>query len=144
MYLEHDATDVVYALGDGFAGAGNGDCTLGRVGQHLGGDLDGGAGDLANLLDLGTTLADEGATLGGGHDEPQGNGGPGHAGSAATSALDVVELGAPLLELLAYQREGLEDGVRRSGHGHYPLGARAVGDVYLGTGLQNKRRPTGR
>ena len=70
-YLEHDATDVVDALGDGVAGARDGDGALGRVGQHLRGDDDRSAGDLADLLDLGAALADQRAALRRRHDQPQ-------------------------------------------------------------------------
>ncbi|KAF9411627.1 hypothetical protein HW555_009630 [Spodoptera exigua] len=47
-------------------------------------------GNVADLLDLGAALADEGAALRGGHDEPQRDGG---AGPTATT---LVELRAPL------------------------------------------------
>lgn len=49
---------MIYALRDRFASAGYGYRAFRRIGQHLGGDLDGGAGNLANLLDLGAALAD--------------------------------------------------------------------------------------
>ena len=38
-YLEHDAADVVNALGDGVSGAGHRHSPLCRVGQHLTGHL---------------------------------------------------------------------------------------------------------
>lgn len=41
-------------------------------------DLYGGSRDLSDLPDLGASLADEWAALGGRHDEPEGDGGPGH------------------------------------------------------------------
>ena len=63
VYLEHDAADVVDALGNGFAGAGYGDGPFGRVGQHLGGDDDRSARDLANLFDFRSALADERTAL---------------------------------------------------------------------------------
>lgn len=85
------------------------------------------SGHFADLLDLRATLADEGAALRRGHDQPEGDGRPRHA----TTALDVVELRAPFLELLAYQRERFEDRVRRPADGHYPLWASSIGDVDL-------------
>lgn len=110
---------MVDALGDGVPGAGDGHGPLRGVGQHVGGHLDGGARHLADLLDLGAALADEGAALGGGHDEPQGDGGPGGGGGAAVGALHLVEL----LHLLTDEGEGFEDSFGGSGDGHDALGA---------------------
>ena len=62
---------MIDALRDGLAAAADGDRPLCRVGQHLAGHLDGGPGDLANLLDLGAALADERAALRGGDDHPE-------------------------------------------------------------------------
>lgn len=125
---------MIYALRDGLAGARYGDRTLRRIRQHVGGDLDRGAGHLADLLDLGPTLADQGAALGRGHDQPEGDGRPGHA----AAPLDVVELGTPFLELFADQGERFEDRVRRPGHRHYSFRARAVRDVDLRARLRTK------
>lgn len=76
----------------------------------------------------------------GGHDQPESDRRPGDTSSASgvTATLDIVELGAPFLELLADQGERLEDRIRRTGHGHYSLRARAVADVDLGAGLRQK------
>ena len=68
---------MVDTLGDGLAVPRDGDGALGGVGQHLAGHLDGGARHLADLLDLGAALADEAAALRGGHDQPEGDRGPG-------------------------------------------------------------------
>ena len=70
-YLEHNAADVVDALGDGFAGAGDGDGPLGRVGQHFRGDDDRGAGDFADLFDFRAAFADERTALRRWHDQTQ-------------------------------------------------------------------------
>lgn len=123
---------MIYALRDRLAGAGYGYRAFRRIRQHLGCDLDRGAGDLADLLDLGAALADEGAALRGWHDQSERDGRPRDAAAAtSTAALNVVELRAPFLEFLAYQRERLEDRVGRSGDSHYPLRAGAVGDIDL-------------
>lgn len=47
-----------------------------------------------------------------------------------------MELGAPFLKFLAYQSERFEDRVGRSGDGHYPLWAGAIGDIDLRAGLR--------
>lgn len=65
---------MVNALRDGFRAAGDGDRALRGIGEHLGGHLDGGPGDLTDLLDLGATLADERAALRGWHDQAKGDG----------------------------------------------------------------------
>ena len=61
-------------LSDGLAASADGDGPLRRVGQHLARHLDGGSGHLADLLDLGATLADEGAALRRGHDQAERDG----------------------------------------------------------------------
>lgn len=122
---------MIYALRDSLAGTGYGDSAFRRIRQHVGGDLDRGAGHLADLLDLRATLADQRAALRRRHDQPESDGRPGHA----AASLDVVELGTPFLELFADQRESFEDRVRRTGHCHYSLRARTVGDVDLRPGL---------
>lgn len=93
-YLKHHHANVVNALGDGVARAGDGDGALRRVGQHVRGHLDGRARHLADLLDLGAALADERAALRGRHDEAQRDGGAGRGGGApvAVGALHLVEL----------------------------------------------------
>lgn len=131
---------MIYALRDRLAGAGYGYCTFRRIRQHLGSDLDRGAGDLPNFLDLGTTLADQRTALRSGDDQSERDGRPRYtAATAGTATLDVVELRAPFLKLLAYQRERLEDRVRRPGDGHYSLRARTVGDVDFRAGLHRKK-----
>ena len=57
--LEHNAANVVYALGDGFAGSADGDSSLCRVGQHLAGHLDRGSSHFTDFFDLGPALADK-------------------------------------------------------------------------------------
>jgi len=84
---------VVDTLRDGVSGAGDCDCALCGVGQHVGRHLNGGAGHLADLLDLGAALADEGTALRRGHDEAQRDGRPRHAtAGTATASLHLVEL----------------------------------------------------
>lgn len=132
---------MIYALRDRLAGTGYGYCTFRRIRQHLGSDLDGGTGDLPNLLDLGTTLADQRAALRSGDYQSERDGWPRHtAATAGTATLHVVKLGAPFLKLLAYQRERLEDRVRRPGDSHYPLRAGAVGDVDFRAGLRIEKK----
>ena len=48
--------------------------------------------DLSNLLDLGTGLADQGAALRGGHDEPQRDGGTGYTAAAGSRILQTSRL----------------------------------------------------
>ena len=67
---------MVDALRDGLAAAADGDRPLRGVGKHLAGHLDGGPGDLADLLDLGAALADERAALRGRDDHPERDGRP--------------------------------------------------------------------
>jgi len=57
-YLEHNAADVVDALGNSFAGARYSDSSFSRVGQHLGGDDDRGASYFADLFDFRSAFAD--------------------------------------------------------------------------------------
>lgn len=121
---------MIYALRDRLAGTGYGYCTFRRIRQHLGSDLDRGASDLPNFFDLGTTLADQGAALRSGDNQSECDGRPRYTAAASgTATLNVVELRAPLLELLAYQRERLEDRVRRPGDSHYPFRAGTIGDI---------------
>lgn len=134
---------MIYALRDRLAGAGYGYRAFRGIGQHLRGDLDGGAGDLADLLDLGAPLADQGAALRRRDDQSERDRRPRHtATSAGTAALHVVELGAPFLKFLAYQRERFEDRVGRSGDSHYPLRAGTVGNIDLRAGLRTERALT--
>ena len=130
--LKHHHADVVNALGDRVSRASDGDGALRRVGQHVGGDLDGGARHLADLLDLGAALADKRAALRGGHDEAQGDGGSGDArAAAAVAALHLVEL----FHLLADEGESFEDGFGGAGDCHDAFGAGSVGNVNFGTRL---------
>lgn len=132
---------MIYALRDRLAGTGYGYCAFRRIRQHLGSDLDGGTGDLPNLLDLRTTFADQRTALRSRDDQSERDWWPRHtAATAGTAALHVVELGAPFLKLLAYQRERLEDRVCWPGDGHYPLWAGTVGDVDFRAGLQTEKR----
>ena len=57
--LEHNAANVVYALGDSFAGSTDGDSSLCWVGQHLAGHLDRGSSHFTDFFDLGPALADK-------------------------------------------------------------------------------------
>jgi hypothetical protein len=128
---------MIYALRDRFAGTGYGYCTFRRVRQHLGSDLNGGTSDLPNFFDLGATLADQGAALRSGNDQSECDGRPRYTTAAScTATLNVVELGAPLLELLTYQRERFEDRVRRPGNSHYPFRAGTIGDIDFRAGLR--------
>lgn len=132
---------MIYALRDRLAGTGYGYCAFRRIRQHLGSDLDGSTGDLPNLLDLRTTLADQRTALRSGNDQSERDWWPRHtAATTGTATLHVVELGTPFLKLLAYQRECLEDRVRRSGDGHYSLRAGTVGDVDFRARLRIKKR----
>lgn len=70
-HLEHDATDVVYALRDGFGRAGDGDAPLCRVGKHFRGNLDGRAGHFSDFFDFGAAFADQRAALRGRHNQTQ-------------------------------------------------------------------------
>lgn len=128
---------MINALSDSLACTGNGYGSLGRVGQHLGSDLNRSSRDLSDLLDLGATFANERSALRGRYYESKSYRWPGHLAATRVVALPVMKLRAPLLELLADQGERLEDGIGRTGHGHYALRARAIGDVDLGTRLQS-------
>ena len=70
---------MIDALNDGLAAPGDGDGSLGAVGQHLTGHLDTGSRHLADLLDLAAPLPYEAAALAGRHDKSEGDGGPGHS-----------------------------------------------------------------
>lgn len=121
---------MIYALRDCFAGTGYGYCTFCRIRQHLRSNLNRCASDLADLLDLGATLADQGTALRSRYDQSQCNRWPRDTTAASGAAtLNVVKLRAPFLKFLAYQRERLEDGVRRPGDCHYSLRAGTIGDV---------------
>lgn len=65
---------MVDALRDSLGRPGYGYCSLRGVGEHLRGHLDGGSGNLPDLFNLGATLSNEGTTLRGRHDQPQGDG----------------------------------------------------------------------
>ena len=65
---------MIDALNDGLAAPGDGDGSLGAVGQHLTGHLDTGSRHLADLLDLAATLPYEAAALAGRHDKSEGDG----------------------------------------------------------------------
>ena len=128
---------MIYALRDCLAGTGYGYCTFRRIRQHLGSDLNGGASYLPNFFDLGTTLADQGAALRSGDNQSECDGRPRYTtATSGTATRNVVELRAPLLELLAYQRERLEDRVRRPGDSHYPFRTGTVGDIDFRAGLR--------
>lgn len=128
---------MIYALRDRLAGTGYSYCTFRRIRQHLGSDLNRGASNLPNFFDLGTTLADQRAALRSGDDQSECDGRPRYTTAATgTATLNVVELGAPFLELLAYQRERLEDRVRRPGDSHYPFRAGTIRDIDFRAGLR--------
>jgi hypothetical protein len=80
-YLKHHTAYVVDALSDGVTSARYGHSPFCRVGQHLAGHLDAGAGHLADFLDFRAALADERAALRGRHDEPQRDWWPGNSSS---------------------------------------------------------------
>jgi hypothetical protein len=125
---------MIYALSDGLARTRYSNCPLGRVGQHLRSYLNGSTRHLSNLLDLGAALADEGATLGSGHNQAQSYRRPWDTTTASgtTATLAVMELRTPLFEFLAYKCKGFEDRVCRAGNRHYSLRAGAVRNIDLG------------
>lgn len=127
---------MIYALRDRLAGTGYGHCTFRRIRQHLRSDLNGGTSDLSNFFDLGTTLADQGAALRSGDNQSECDWRPRYTAASGTATLNVVELGTPLLEFLAYQRERLEDRVRRPSDSHYPFRAGTIGDIDFCAGLR--------
>ena len=65
---------MIDALNDGLAAPGDGDGSLGAVGQHLTGHLDTGSRHLADLLDLAAPLSYQAAALAGRHDKSEGDG----------------------------------------------------------------------
>lgn len=134
--LQHDAANIVDALGDGVGGAGDGDGPLGGVWQHLGGHLDRGARHLADFLDLAARLADERAALGRRHDQAQSDGRP--LLTSAAAAVVLVHLTQELLKLGTDEFEGGEDAVSVASNGDDPLGAGPIANVDLCTGLFSK------
>jgi len=131
VHLRHDGADVEDALYDGVAAPGDGDGPLGGVGEHLAGHLDRRPGDLADLLDLGAALADEGAALRGRDDQPEGDGGARHGARGD----EVIEV---LFELVAYEGKCLEYGFCVSCDGDDTLGAAAIAYVDLSSTLFSK------
>ena len=69
---------MIDALDDSLTVAADGHCSLSAVGEHLAGHLNTGPSHLAYLLDLAATLANQGATLAGGHHKAEGYGRPWH------------------------------------------------------------------
>lgn len=95
IYLEHDSTDVINALGYRLSGSRNRDCSLCGVGQHFRSDLYRGACNFSDLLDLGSTLSNQRTTLTGRDDQPQSNR---RSGYSTASTIYILELGTPLRE----------------------------------------------
>jgi len=119
---------VVDALGDGFAGAGDGDGPLGRVGQHFRGDDDRGAGDFADLFDFRAAFADERTALRRWHDQTQRD----RRSRNARARQWTTNF---LFQLFANEVESLENGLRRPCDGDDPFGAGSIRNVDAGTRL---------
>ena len=130
-YLGHDVAYVVNALGDRLAASRHSDCALRRVWEHLARHLDRGSRDLSDLLDLRAALANQGAALGRGHHQPEGDGRPGDVGSQRC-----IEV---FLEFLADQRECLVDRLAAAYYCDYALWTRPVSDVNFCPTLQGNK-----
>ena len=95
-------------------------------------DLNTGSCDLPDFPDLCSSLPDQRAALGGGHNQSQGDwrlGGP----RGRHQRLEI------LLKLGADEGERLEDGGAGPCHCHNPLWTSAISDVDLGSTLENIR-----
>ena len=87
---------------------------------------------LSNFPDLCSSLANQGAALGGGHYQPQGDGGFGRPGGGH-QGLEI------LLKLSADEGKRLENGGVSPCHCHNPLWTSTISDVDLGSTLRNIR-----
>jgi len=131
VHLGHDGADVEDALDDRLAGAGHRDRPLRRVRQHLARHLDGSPCDLPNLLDLGATLPNKGTTLRGGDDQAKSD-------WWSWNCARGYQVTQVLFKLVAYECEGLEDGLCVPGDRHNPLRTTAVAYVDLRSALFSK------